>query len=215
MAPEAFYRLAREMQMDQEQGRALQLKRRSKSPQANRPGACRCLGWVTGLEPAAFGATVRRSNQLSYTHRVMAGTPGGIRTPDLEIRSLLLYPAELRAHIRSDPRCRVRTVPFASHLCQSVTIAATVKQHGAADGTRTRNSQLGRLRLYQLNYRRTWSGRPDSNRRPPAPKAGALPNCATARPYTLCGMPSAGLLPEGKGQYRFPLDAGQTHGAED
>ena len=26
--------------------------------------------------------------------------------------------------------------------------------YGAADGTRTRNSQLGRLMLYQLNYRR-------------------------------------------------------------
>jgi hypothetical protein len=26
-----------------------------------------------------------------------------------------------------------------------------------------------------------WSGRPDSNRRPPAPKAGALPGCATPR----------------------------------
>src|SRR5438552_17383405 len=26
-----------------------------------------------------------------------------------------------------------------------------------------------------------WSGRPDLNRRPPAPKAGALPGCATPR----------------------------------
>lgn len=34
------------------------------------------------------------------------------------------------------------------------------KQRGAADGTRTRNKQLGRLLLYQLNYRRN-SGRGD------------------------------------------------------
>ena len=30
--------------------------------------------------------------------------------------------------------------------------------------------------------RNYWSGRPDLNRRPPAPKAGALPGCATPRP---------------------------------
>src|SRR6266567_9483737 len=29
-----------------------------------------------------------------------------------------------------------------------------------------------------------WSGRPDLNRRPPAPKAGALPGCATPRHET-------------------------------
>ena len=31
-------------------------------------------------------------------------------------------------------------------------------QRGAADGTRTRNSQLGRLELYQLNYGRKLVG---------------------------------------------------------
>ena len=30
-----------------------------------------------------------------------------------------------------------------------------------------------------------WSGRQDSNLRPPAPKAGALPDCATPRPPTI------------------------------
>lgn len=28
---------------------------------------------------------------------VIFGAPGGIRTPDLEVRNLLLYPAELQA----------------------------------------------------------------------------------------------------------------------
>ena len=77
------------------------------------------------------------------------GTPGGIRTPDLEIRSLPLYPAELRAretsHFRVVPRSG--TVPSATQVV-----------NGAADGTRTRNKQLGRLLLYQLNYGRKLVG---------------------------------------------------------
>jgi hypothetical protein len=28
-------------------------------------------GWMMGLEPTTFGTTIRRSNRLSYNHRVM------------------------------------------------------------------------------------------------------------------------------------------------
>jgi hypothetical protein len=73
------------------------------------------------------------------------GTPGRIRTCDLEIRSLLLYPAELRARIcdvsRGGAECGL--YPRQNEVV-----------NGAADGTRTRNNQLGRLGLYQLNYGR-------------------------------------------------------------
>ena len=76
-----------------------------------------------GLEPTIFGTTIRRVNQLHYTHHILlspstgslrqgCGTdpfikydrfervnePGGIRTLDLRLRRPLLYPAELQTH---------------------------------------------------------------------------------------------------------------------
>ena len=78
-----------------------------------------------GLEPTIFGTTIRRVNQLHYTHHILlspstsslrqgSGTdpfikydrfervnePGGIRTLDLRLRRPLLYPAELQTQKR-------------------------------------------------------------------------------------------------------------------
>jgi hypothetical protein len=113
----------------------------------------------------------RRQKGYHLGRRQSHGAPGRIRTCDLKIRSLLLYPAELRAP---------GSIGTAPHR------GATLRRRiGAGDGSRTRDPQLGRLMLYQLSYSRPhperWSGRADSNRRPPAPKAGALPDCATSR----------------------------------
>ena len=73
-----------------------------------------------------------------------AYAPGGIRTPDQQLRRLPLYPSELLApaHAWSPSRA-----PDCDH-----------RSAGTAE-----------------------SGRPDSNRRPPAPKAGAIPGYATPR----------------------------------
>ena len=68
--------------------------------------------------------------------------------------------------------CLARTVPGAALTCR---LERTPKNHKGAKAT------IG-------EQRRTvekWSGRPDSNWRPPAPKAGALPGCATPRRQAL------------------------------
>jgi hypothetical protein len=55
-----------------------------------------------------------------------------------------------------------------------------------------------------VSRRKDWSGRPDSNRRPPAPKAGALPGCATPRQSTTYDQISFHLNrnTEGQSEYR-------------
>src|SRR5438093_2095322 len=81
-------------------------------------------------------------------------------------------------------------------------------ENGAPERIRTSDPQLRRLVLYpaELQARkipmggrnnRIWSGREDLNLRPPAPKAGALPDCATPRevaftPRTLNYVAAAG-----------------------
>ena len=55
------------------------------------------VGWEMGFEPTIFGTTIRRFNQLSYTHHI--GASYWIRTSGLLLRRQLLYPAELKAHV--------------------------------------------------------------------------------------------------------------------
>ena len=50
-----------------------------------------------GFEPTIFGTTIRRFNQLSYTHHI--GASYWIRTSGLLLRRQLLYPAELMTHM--------------------------------------------------------------------------------------------------------------------
>ncbi len=49
----------------------------------------------------------------------------------------------------------------------------------------TRQNKVAGKWLSLSNQRKVWSGRGDLNARPPAPKAGALPGCATPRHLVL------------------------------
>lgn len=54
---------------------------------------------------------------------------------------------------------------------------AQTKAHARQEQKRSQPPKFGGW----LSFRAYWSGRLDSNQRPPAPHAGALPDCATAR----------------------------------
>ncbi len=114
--------------------------------------------------------------QLSYIHRQTIrasnrpahGAPGGNRTPDRRIRNPLLYPTELQA--QSAP---AREVARAS------------ERPAAPDRRRARARTCGIVddtgEACCSQPVGCWSGREDLNLRHPAPKAGALPGCATPR----------------------------------
>ena len=74
--------------------------------------------------------------------------PGGIRTPNLLIRSQKLYPVELQAQIFKNPKAQVPNPKV-----------------------RTTNLELG---IWDLEFA-TPGGRRDSNPQQPEPQSGALP----------------------------------------
>jgi hypothetical protein len=89
----------------------------------------------------------------------LTGAPEGIRTPDPQLRRLLLYPPELQAHVAA-LHCKLKIENFKFSL----------------------NFSISNLKFPFFNaVPYLWSGREDLNLRLSAPKADALPGCATPR----------------------------------
>ena len=107
-----------------------------------------------GLEPTIFGTTIRRVNQLHYTHHILlspstsslrqgSGTdpfikydrfervnePGGIRTLDLRLRRPLLYPAELQTHILNPLRIKKAGDGNRTHVSSLEGWCSTIELH--------------------------------------------------------------------------------------
>ena len=86
---------------------------------------------VEGFEPPTSCSQSRRATRLRYTPETseqkgcrstlprLSGAPGEIRTPDHQVRSLVLYPAELRARRRRIMREVANTVNL-EQSCRSV-----------------------------------------------------------------------------------------------
>ena len=119
-------------------------------------------GWVQGLEPWIFGTTIRRDNQLRYTHHIQymrpqaaerlhiiafrippvktVRVPEGIRTPHPRLRRPLLYPAELLAQIRAGSGNRTR-VSSLEGWCSTIELHPR-KQECISRGDRIRTCGL-------------------------------------------------------------------------
>ena len=112
------------------------------------------------------------------------------RRPARDVRCGYPYPSWGRRVLVSDGRGAGRGLGLAAYAPAENTnqgVCVTVRRSSLRIGDDShdasrRNDALEEGTPEPLRQRRSGqSGRPDSNRRPPAPKAGALPGCATSR----------------------------------
>ena len=95
------------------------------------------------------GERYHKMNKVTCTVKMKPGryteisVPGGIRTPNLLIRSQKLYPVELQAHF---PKSQI---PNSKFQTGDSDLWNWDFRSRVADGTRTRNNQNHNLGLYQ------------------------------------------------------------------
>ncbi len=137
-------------------------------------------------------ATTWRSNQLSHTHHKGCvqhpfGVPWGIRTLDLLLRRQLLYPTELKVHVRNRNGCIIANqMPFVKHFSEKTFLfSAKSAQTQAKTEKRATPTQKG---AHTQLIRRRLGERPRS----PRPSA-LLPRCIPSRkesaPQTASHLP--------------------------
>ena len=135
-----------------------------------------------GLEPTTPGATVQCST-------IELHPPYLLNARALFARSLPALLARGGRALRARCLSSLSTRSLPSLLARGRRSSGHSPPHGTPGGIRTPDMRLRRPPLYPSELlaheasflSRDWSGREDSNLRLPAPKAGALPNCATPR----------------------------------
>ena len=165
------------------------------------------MGWTMGLEPAGSHRPARRSTAFESCERpghndrksipVVAGKERLVR-----IRGKNGVDDGTRTHDDRDHNPGLYQLSYAHHRGKTSYYDCRFAPYRGAPGrTRTCNRRLRRPMLYPVELRaqnppvqltRSWSGQTDSNRRPSAPKADALPDCAMPRDRA-----PAGALPAG------------------
>ena len=116
----------------------------------------------------------------SFATPTTIGVPTGIRTPDTRLRRPLLYPAELWAQME-----RVKGIEPSRLAWKARALPLSYTRSKRRSEVRNQRSENNKFGLRISDFRLlVWSGRRDSNSRPPGPKPGALPNCATPRKLT-------------------------------
>ena len=108
------------------------------------------MGRITGLEPATFGTTNQRSNQLSYIrHTELRG--GADRTRTDEMRAACHQVSQPEPTFNSGGADRTRTDEMRA-ACHQVSQPEPTLNSGGADRTRTDDPLHAMQVLYQLSY---------------------------------------------------------------
>ncbi len=132
------------------------------------------MGWMMGIEPTTTGATIRGSTTELHPP---------LRKP---YRTATLAALLSHAHKRGAPS-RIRTCNL--RLRRPLLYPVELWAHSTASAL-----TLQHVDKKDIFIDMSWSGWRDSNPRHPAPKAGALPDCATPRRHVARPL-TAGIRP--------------------